>query len=64
MSTSSRHLANPQMMYRERRAHECNVCDEGIYEKMVVQMESKDIHVGGKLIDSVRLVFEPRFISE
>ena len=28
MFTTSRHLANPQIMHNEKRVHECNICDE------------------------------------
>ena len=33
MLTTSRHLANPQIMHSERRAHECKVCDKAFKRK-------------------------------
>ena len=33
MFTTSRNFANPQIMHNERRAHECNICDEAFKRK-------------------------------
>ena len=33
MFTTSRNLANPQIMHNERQAHECNICDEAFKRK-------------------------------
>ena len=33
MFTTCRNLDNPQKMHNERRAHECNICDEAFKRK-------------------------------
>lgn len=52
MFATSRNFANPQIMHNERRAHECNICDEAFMRKRKVKIALKLMHIGGKLTDS------------
>ena len=46
MFATSRNFANSQIMHNERRAHECNICDEAFMRKRKVKIASKEIHIG------------------